>query len=753
MKKQWFFTVLTTCFLSGNVWAADFYVRRIDVNGLQRVEKETVLAYLDIQSDKNVSQEQMDAAFKNLYATGLFADIKMDMAANGVLKLTVVENPLIGERAFDGNKKLDDKILETEVQSAPNTIYNRAKVQQDVRRILEVYKRAGRYAVEVEPKMIERDENRVDLIFEIDEGPEAKINKINFFGNKHYSSPDLQEVIMSKESRWYRIFSSAETYDAEKMNYDKELLRRFYHQRGYADFRVVSAVAELAPNKKSFILNFTLEEGKRYKIGEIKVDSAISDVPVEKLFREVTFKSGSWYNADEVEKSISGITDELGRRGFVFVDVLPVLNRNTESNTMDVMFKIKEGERTFVNRINISGNAHTLDEVIRREFRLDEGDAFNVSKIQDSRRNIENLNYFSKVDIQSVPVDASKADINVDVEEKSTGYFNIGIGYSTVNGALIQGGITENNFQGKGQQLSVDGSVSERSKDYSMSFTEPYFLGRRLSAGADIFYSDEDYQDESSYDSSSTGARIRFGWNYTDDLYQVVRYTLRQDEIKDVKDYASIYIRNEEGKSTGSVIGQTLIYDKRDNAIRTKEGYYLSFGNDIAGAGGDEKYFKFDVRAYKFFTVSDYWTFKFYANGGYILGYGGEDVRLSQRYYLGGNTLRGFAFGGIGARDKATDDALGGNWVAYGGAEMSFPIGLDEVGIRGRTFFDIGMIGKPDNIDTHLVDYSSKPRASIGFGFEWFSPMGKIDIDFGFPIMKEDYDETEVFRLNFGTSL
>lgn len=753
MKKIFLVTFLIAGMLSYNVMAADFTVRSIDINGLQRVEKETLLSYLGIKQGSSVSQETLDSAFKNLYATGLFSDIKMQTLKNGVLQITVEENPLIGERAFDGNKKLDDKILETEVQSAPNSLYNKAKVQQDVQRILEVYKRAGRYAVEVEPKIIKHDENRVDLIFEIDEGPEAKIDKINFFGNKHYSSPDLQEVLMSKESRWYRIFSSSETYDAEKMNYDKELLRQFYTQRGYADFHVVSAIAELAPNKKSFILNFTLDEGPRYKVSGIEINSAIKELPVADFYKYVTFKKGSWYNAKEVEKTVTALTEELGRKGYVFVDVEPELQRDMAKSELEVVFNIKEGERVFVNRINISGNERTLDEVIRREFRLDEGDAFNVSKIQDSRRNLENLNYFSKVDIQSVPIDANKADIDVNLEEKSTGYFNIGIGYSTVDGALIQGGVTENNFQGKGQQLSVNGSVSQRSKDYSMSFTEPYFLDRRLSAGADLFYGDEDYQDESSYDSSSMGGRIRFGWNYTDDLYQVVRYTLRQDEIMDVKDDASYYIKEEEGKSTGSEIGQTLVYDKRDSAIRTKDGYYLSFGNDIAGLGGDEKYFRFDVKAYKFFTVSDYWTFKFYANGGYIVGYGGEDVRLSQRYYLGGNSLRGFAFAGVGARDKLTDDALGGNWVAYGGAEMSFPIGLDEVGIRGRTFFDVGAIGKPDGIDTAKVDYSSKPRASVGFGFEWFSPMGKIDIDFGFPIMKEDYDETEVFRLNFGTSL
>lgn len=752
MKNIFFKTVLLANLVVFSASAEDFYIRKLEISGLQRVEKETVVSYLGIQNAQTVSRDKLDDAFKNLYATGLFSDINMENGENGVLKIAVVENPLIDKRAFDGNKKLDDKILETEVQSAPNSLYNKAKVQQDVQRILDVYKKSGRYAVEVEPKIIERPENRVDLIFEIDEGPEAKIDQINFIGNAHYSSSDLQDVLMSKESRWYRIFSSASSYDAEKMNYDKELLRQYYNQRGYADFRVVSAVAELAPNKKSFILNFTIDEGPRYKIGEIKINSAISEVPLDALYKEVDFESGEWYNSKAIDNSVSAITEELGKKGFVFVDVLPILNRHTETGIVDVTFNIREGERIFVNRINISGNTRTLDEVIRREFRLDEGDAFNVVKIRDSRRNIENLNFFSKVDIQSVPVDANKADIDVVVEEKSTGYFNIGVGYSTVNGALIQAGVTENNFMGKGQQVSLDASVSERSRNYNLSFTEPYFLDRRLSAGADIFYNDESFQDESSYDSYSMGGRLRMGWNYTDNLYQMVRYTLREDEIKNVKDYASYYIKKEEGKSTGSVIGQTLVYDKRDNAYRTKEGYYLSFGNDIAGLGGDEKYFKFDVRALKYYTLSDYWTFKFFANGGYVVGYGGEDVRLSQRYYLGGNTLRGFQFGGVGARDRFTDDALGGNWIAYGGSELIFPIGLDEVGIRGRTFFDIGMIGKPDDINTQIVEYSSKPRASVGFGFEWFSPMGKIDVDFGFPIMKEDYDKKEVFRLNFGTS-
>lgn len=752
MKKRYLLPFITVLISVSLAHADDFYIKKIETNGLARVEKETVLAYLGLEVGQSISEEILDTSLKNLYNTGLFSDVQIDKLKDGVLKITLEENPLISKQAFDGNKKLDDKILQTEIKSKPNTVFSKSLVQQDVARILEVYKKAGRYNVTVEPKIIERKENRVDLIFEINEGTDAKISKINFFGNTHYSSPDLRDELMSKESRWYRLFGNSDVYDNEKMNYDKEMLRRFYTERGYADFEVTSAVAELAPNNKSFILNFSLNEGPRYKIGDVQINSEIKDIDISKLKKEIEVKKGTWYNSRQIEKTITNLTEELGKKGFVFVDITPSLHR-TDDKIIDLTFNISQSERIFVNRLNISGNTRTLDEVIRREFRLDEGDAFNVSKIKDSRRNIENLNYFSKVDIQSVPVDNNKADIDVQVEEKSTGYFNVGIGYSTTDGALVQAGITEENFMGKGQEIGINASVSQRTKDYSFSFTEPYFLGRRLSAGFDVFYTDEDYQDESSYDTSSVGVRGRLGWNYTDDFYQTLRYTISQDEIKNVKDSASYYIKKEKGKTTGSVIGQTLYYDKRDNAMRTKEGYYLSFGNDVAGLGGDEKYFKFDVKARQYFTFADYWTIKMHANGGYIVGYGGKDVRLSNRYYLGGNSLRGFEYGGIGARDKRTDDALGGNWTLYGGTELSFPLGLDEVGIRGRTFFDIGMIGKPDDINSRDVEYSSKPRASVGFGFEWFSPMGKIDIDFGFPVMKEDYDEKEVFRLNFGTSL
>lgn len=735
------------------VRAASVYVRDIKVEGLERVEVETVLSYVDIKKNTIIDDAKMDASLKQLYATGLFNDVSLNMKNDGLLIIKVAENPIINKVLFDGNDKVDDEMLKGELQLAPRSTYSRAKVQEDVQRILEIYKRTGRYAVVVEPQIIERDQNRVDLIFKIDEGPLASINKVNFVGNKHYSDDDLQSEIMSKESRWYRIFSSAENYDSEKTNYDKELLRRFYFKRGYADFRVVSAVAELSPDKKSFVLTFVLDEGKRYKIRSLDITSDIADVDTAALKPAVQLETGDWYNADKVEKSVTALTDELGKKGFAFVDVEPEMTKDTAAGEIALTFHVKEGERIFVDRINITGNTRTYDKVIRREFRIDEGDAFNVSKIKDSRRNVENLDYFSKVNIETMPKDDNKADINVDVEEKSTGYFNVGVGYSTVNGALVRTGVTENNFRGLGQRLGLDIGVSQRSQEYDVSFTEPYFLNRRLRAGFDLFRTEQDYQDEGSYDSESTGGRLRLGWNYTDDLSQQFRYTLRQDKISNVDSEASYYIKEEAGKYNDSSVGQTIVYDKRDSAFNPKEGYFISFGNDVSGLGGDEKYLKFDAKLYQYYTLADYYTFKLFANAGYITGYGGKDVRLSNRYYLGGSTLRGFDVAGIGARDKYTDDALGGNWMLYTGGEVMFPIGLDELGIKGRTFVDMGMLGKPDNINTSVVEYSSSPRVAAGFGFLWLSPMGQIDIDFAFPIVKEDYDETQVFRLNFGTRL
>lgn len=753
MKKLCLGTFAFSLLASTSTLAATAYVRDIKIEGLERVEPETVVSYVDIKAGQSASDEKLNAALKHLYATGLFEDVSIKVNSNGTMVIKVSENPIISQVLFDGNDKVDDKMLESEIQLSPRSTYSRAKVQEDVRRILEVYKRSGRYATVVNPEIIRRDQNRVDLIYNIDEGPLAVIDKINFIGNVHYSAKELQEVTMSKESRWYRIFSSAENYDAEKTNYDKELLRRFYLKKGYADFRVISAVAELSPDKKSFTITFVVDEGRKYTIRNVDIVSDIADVNADDFRRFIEVENGDRYNSDAIDKTVSLLTDELGKKGFAFVEVDPEVNKDTATGDADITFHIKEGARFFIDRINIKGNTRTHDKVIRRELRIEEGDAFNVSKIKDSRRNVENLDYFEKVDINTNAKDGNRADLDIDVKEKSTGYFNVGIGFSTVNGALVRTGVTENNFRGVGQRLGFDVAVSQKSQDFDVSFTEPYFLDRRLRAGVDLFHSRQDYQDESSYDSKVTGGRLRTGWNYTDDLSQQLRYTLKEDEITSVGEYASKYIKEEKGKYTNSSLGTTVAYDKRDSAMYTRDGYFLSVGSDVAGIGGDEKYVKFDAKAYWYYTMADYYTLKLFTNVGTINGYGGENVRLANRYYLGGYTMRGFEVGGIGARDKKTNDALGGNWMVYSGAELGFPIGLDELGISAHVFTDVGMLGKPDNFNAADIYYSDSPRVAVGFGFQWLSPMGQIDVDFGFPVVKEDYDETEVFRLNFGTRL
>ena len=753
MKKICLGTFAFSLLASTSSIAASSYVSDIKVTGLERVEPETVISYIDIKAGNTVSDDKLNEALKNLYTTGLFEDVSINVKDDGTMLINVAENPVVSQILFDGNDDIDDAMLESELRLAPRSTYSRAKVQEDVRRILEVYRRSGRYATVVNPEIIRRDQNRVDLIFNINEGPLAVIDKINFIGNEHYSSSELQEVIMSKESRWYRIFSSSENYDAEKTNYDKELLRRFYLKRGYADFRVVSAVAELSPNKKSFTVTFVVDEGERYKIRDVNIISDISDVNADDFNDFIEIEKGDKYNSNDIDNTVTVLTDELGKKGYAFVEVTPDINKDTSTGEADITFHIKEGARFFVDRINIKGNTRTHDKVIRRELRIEEGDAFNASKIKDSRRNVENLDYFEKVEINTTPKDGNRADLDIDVKEKSTGYFNVGIGFSTVNGALVRTGITENNFRGVGQRLGFDVAVSQKSQDFDLSFTEPYFLGRRLRAGIDLFHSRQDYQDESSYDSQVSGGRLRTGWNYTDNLSQQLRYTLKQEEITDVGESASKYIKDEKGKYTNSSIGTTLVYDKRDSAMFTKDGYFISLGSDVAGAGGDEKYVKFDGKAYWYHTMADYYTLKLFANAGMIEAYGDETVRLANRYNLGGYTMRGFEVAGIGARDKYTNDALGGNWMVYSGAEFGFPIGLDELGISAHVFTDVGMLGKPDNIDLEKVYYSDSPRVSVGFGFQWLSPMGQIDVDFGFPIVKEEYDETEVFRLNFGTRL
>lgn len=741
-------------FFSASSFAAVF--SGVEVKGNKRIETETILAYMKFNEKQDFSEKRMNDALKSLFATGLFADVKI-YAKGNVLRVEVKENPIVSGVYFDGNSRLEKEQLESEVLMKPRSVYTKDRIAKDVRRLLELYRRSGRFAVTIEPKIIERDQNRVDVVYEIDEGPATYVRRIIFIGNEQIDDADLKEAIMTKEDKWYRFLSGSTTYDPDRMAYDKELLRRFYMNNGYIDVNVSSAIAELTPDKEGFFITFNLTEGERYKIRKVDAKTSMRSLDTEQLMSSFAFKEGEWYNAEKIENVIQTLSDEAGKLGHAFVDVVPEIKKvpKGEDGTayVDITFDVREGKKIFIDKIQIMGNVRTKDEVIRREFRLAEGDAFNSAKIRRSKQRIENLNYFSKVDVQTEKSDIlpDKTDINVNVEEKSTGSLTFGVGWSTYDGALVQAGISERNLLGTGRILSLKGTLAQKRSEYDLSFTEPYFLGRNLTAGIDLFNISQDYQSSSSYDEDSIGGALRFGWSFNERVSESMKYTLRQDDIHDVASNASLYIREQAGKTMTSMVSHSISYDVRDSTVRPTDGYVLTLSNDLAGLGGDNKFLRTDVYAAYYYPVAKDWTVAVKGHGGYIFGLNGKDVRINERYFLGGNNLRGFEQGGAAARTK-NGDAIGGNWLATGTLELIFPLGLPtEFGLRGRVFSDIGIAGKPDDTSKYAIDYSSEPRASVGFGISWDSPMGLINIDIAHAVKKQDYDETEVFRLNFGT--
>ena len=726
-------------------------VQEVRVEGAQRVEADTVRSYLQVQPGEPYDSTKLDASLKALFATGLFSDVTMRRDGSALV-VHVVENPVINRIAFEGNSKLTDENLNGEIQLRPRLVFTREKVQGDVMRLLEIYRRSGRFAATVQPKVIELPQNRVDLVFEIDEGPSTGIRGITFLGNHIFGEKALREVVSTKESRWYRFLSNDDNYDPDRLTYDRELLRKFYLAQGYADFRVVSAVAELAPDRSGFLVTFTVEEGARYHFGKVEVTNELKDVDPATLRAMLTMKEGDWYNADQVDKSISGITDSLGNRGYAFVQATPNVKRNTDSKTIDVSFDIKEGPEVYVERIDITGNLRTQDRVVRREFRLVEGDAFNSTKLKRSEQRINNLGFFKKADVTNSPGSApDKTVIRVDVQEQSTGEFQVGVGYSTTDGPLANIGIHERNLMGRGQDLRIDTTIAYRTRQVDLSFTEPYFLNHDLAAGFDLFALQRDNTRIAGYQELSYGGSNRMGYQFTESLRQTVSYTLRQDQITNIIPGASVYIQQQAGSRLASIIGQVLLYDKRDNRLQPTSGYYGSFSTDIAGAGGQVHFLRNGLNGGFYYPIAPAWVAQVTGEAGFIKGLG-EQVRIEDRYFIGGDNLRGFASGGIGPRDISTNDALGANAYWIGSFQVSMPLGLPkEFGLAGHAFTDFGSAFKVDSSGPTIVD-SRKLRASVGYGFAWASPMGPLRIDFALPVLKQAYDKKEFFRIGFGSN-
>ena len=725
-------------------------ITEIVVSGNQRIEPATVANYMTIRVGDAYDLDDVDDSVKNLFDTGFFADVSIRRDGSRLI-VEVVENPIINRIAFEGNLRLDSEDLQAEIQLRPRTVFTLTKVQADVARITEIYRRVGRFNAVVEPKIIQQDQNRVDLIFEISEGEQTIIREIVFIGNEAFSDGTLREVILTVESAWYRFLTANDTYDPDRLAFDEELLRRYYLSEGYADFRVVSAIAELAPNREEFFVTFTLEEGPRYEIGEVSVISEMTTVDPALVEDIVGVESDDWYDAGAIDDDIVEMTLELGRLGQPFVDIRARIERDVENAIIDITYVIAQGPELYVERIDIVGNVRTTDEVIRREFEFVEGDAYNAALVQRTERNIRALDFFASVIMENRQ--GSRPDmtiIQVAVEEKSTGELSFGVGFSSVDDVLVGVSIGERNLLGTAQHLRLDLTASGNSQAIDLSFTEPYFLDRELSAGFDVFRVRRDLKSQSSFSREDIGGSVRVGYPLTEHLEQTVSYTFRTTVVERVSANASALVQAQKGRSTVSLVGQRLDYDVRNDVLRPTSGYLIYQGTDLAGLGGDRDFLR-NTGGFSYFYPMDVdWTLNVRADGGAIAGFGDEDIRLTDRFFLGGSNFRGFKQGGIGPRDRPTSDALGGNfyWTATG--EMEFPIGLPrELGILGRTFTDWGSLFDIDQSSDRLADDSS-PRASAGIGLSYYSPLGPMQFDWAKAFLKEDYDQTELFRFSIG---
>lgn len=754
MFKRFFLllvSLLAASLLMPGISYADEVIRDIKVSGTQRIEASAVVNYFGLTVGQSASRYDLDGGLKKLYDTGFFSDV--DIASdNGTIAITVVENPSINEVIFEGNDKISKEDLEKEIALKARSIYTRPKVQSDLKRLLDVYRRNGRYSAEITPQIIVLEQNRVNLVYNITEGPKAFIEKIAFIGNETYDSKVLAKIISSSTERWYQFLSDSDKYDPDRLQYDQELLRKYYFENGYADFKVKSAIAELSPQRDAFYLTFTIEEGDQYRLGKVDVATKLPKNRVPDMSKAIGTAGGDIYNATEIEDSINRMTDTLGDAGFAFVDINPIVKRRGGAEKIiDLTYNVVEGPKVYVERINIFGNFRTMDDVIRREFKLAEGDAYSSGKLKRTEQRLNNLGFFEKVDVQRKAGSADdRTQLDVAVLEKSTGEISIGAGFSTANGPLADFGVKEKNFLGQGQELRLRAMVGSKNEQYNIGFTEPYFLGRELEAGFDLYKTSQDFKDNSAFDRQSTGAVAKLGYNLSEHLKHQIRYTLEQSEIANVDDTASIYIKEQEGRDVASILGHSLIYDERDNRFSPTSGYYWRANQDFAGLGGDNRFIRHELQGEYYIPLAKKWTFVTNGSAGNITGVD-RDVRINQRFFAGSQQIRGFGNAGIGPRDVATGDALGGNNYLTASGEVRFPLGLPEdLGVSGAAFVDTATLWGVDTSGPTIRD-DSTPRASVGVGIAWSSPFGPIRLDFAHAFLKESYDETELLRFNFGT--
>ena len=766
-------------------------IRSIAVRGNERLEPETVRAYANLSPGETYTAQSLDQALKDLYATELFADVVISGADTGNLVITVRENPVINRIVLEGNKRIkNDKIL-PEIRLAPRQIFTRSKVRADVERIIELYKRQGRFAAQVEPKIVQLDQNRVDLVFEIFEGEKSKVRSINIIGNQAFEDDRLRKEMYTREAGGLLGFlKSNDSYDPDRLAADQQKLRAFYLTEGYADFRVVSALAELTPDRRDFVITYVVEEGPRYRFGTIEAESELRDLTADRVKRIVGIEPGSWFNAKAVEDAVTRLNEVAGNFGYAFADINPAYSRNAEKREMSITFRVGETPRVYVERIDIQGNTVTRDKVIRREFRLNEGDAFNAIRVKRSQDRLQSLGYFQE-NLEIKQTEGSAPDrivLGVDVEEKSTGELALSGGYSSLERFVLQLSIAQRNFMGKGQELNAGINYSRYAKSVQIGFVEPYLFDKAILLGGEAYIRDFNSfnfrggRRNTTYSQRSTGTGVRLGFPITEFLTFGTRYSLVSDKITldpdtffsdpDGEDgpeplqcdplRAGRYLCDELGTRLTSSIGYSAVFNNT-NGIRATRGQRVALTQDFAGLGGDTRYIRTRFDGTKYWDVFDGFIGSAHLEGGYIHpltkapGPGRDAIRITDRFF--GPQMRGFDIRGIGPRISRTpynsegeldtdasrvSDALGGRAYYMGRLELEFPTGssLRSMGLRPSAYVDIGSVWSLTSPELTDVVGICRPTQT--------NPLGdQIDLGPGEECPDTGYDRVNGFREEF----
>mgnify|MGYP000467456100 CR=1 FL=1 len=741
------------------VFAQEYSFSSVTVEGNQSVDPQTILTYAGIGRGQSVSAGALNDAYQRIVDSGLFESVEL-IPQGGTLLIRVVENPMINVINFEGNKRLDDEELAGFITSVPRRVYNPAQAEQDAAAIAEQYRIKGRLAATVEPRIIRRDGNRVDLVFEVQEGRVVEIERISFVGNRAYSDRRLRQVLETKQAGLLRQLIQRDTFVAERLELDKQLLRDFYLSRGYIDVQVLDASSDVARERDAFFVTFTVREGQSFKIAQTSTVSEIEGLDAAEFDAVKRIRAGQTWSPSLIDANIARMENLALQKGLNFVRIDPRITRNDRDGTLDVQFTLVRGERIFVERIDIEGNTTTLDQVIRRQFRTSEGDPFNPREIRQSAERIRALGFFADAQVDAEPGSASdQVIVNVDVEEQPTGSLSLGASYSVSSGVGFNVGLSETNFLGRGQALAFNIVTGTDSQSSSFSFREPAFLGRDVALGFAASYNETDNQN-ASYDTRviTVSPSIEFPVGEMSRLE--LRYTAQETKMTDLLDTmadpASEILRLEvaRGALLSSSLGYTWSYDNRIAGLNPNGGILLRFGQDLGGIGGDTQYLETNAFALAERKVlQEEVTLRAIFEGGVISSLDDNGTRVTDRFF-GNGKIRGFESNGIGPRDLATDDALGGNIYAVARFEADFPLGLpEEYGIGGGLFLDVGSVWGLDDVagSGGPVDDSMNLRSAVGVSVLWDTPIGPLRFNFSKALQKEDYDKEQSFDLTVST--